>query len=485
MQTADMNASPPPVQSTPLFPLFVDLRGRAVLVVGGSVVARRKIEALLEAGADISVVAPQLVSGLDAWVRAGRVRHRATTFEPVHLEGAWLVIAASGDAAVNHAVADAAATRGIFANVVDDAALSSVHVPARVRRGPLQVAISSGGVAPVLARRLRERLDAELDDSLGTLAHLLGRERARIRWRFPQPAKRRRFFELLLDGDVLRWLRSGDEAQARQAFERALDTGRIEPRSGSVALVGAGPGDPGLLTLKALRALHDADVILHDRLVGPGILERARRDAERIDVGKRVGEDHDATQARIHALMLQHSRAGKRVVRLQGGDPLVFGRGGEELEFLRAHGIPYEVVPGITAALACAAAAGVPLTDRRHARSVTLLSPRGDTVLDEAALALPGQTLAIYMGVGGLETLSRALIAKGRAADTPCVLVENGSLPQQRKLTGTLLGLPALAREHGVRAPALLIVGEVAAQAQRAVNAERCCDEAPSVAHAA
>ena len=485
MHTGGMNASPPPVQSTPLFPLFADLRGRVVLVVGGGVVARRKIEVLLEAGADVLVVALQLVPELDDWVRLGRVQHRATTFDPAQLEGVWLVIAASGDAVVNRAVAKAAAARGIFANVVDDAALSSVHVPARVRRGRLQVAISSSGAAPVLARRLRERLDAELDDSLEALVDLLARGRARIHWRFPQPGKRRRFFERLLEGDVPRWLRSGNQAQARQAFERALDTGRAEPRSGSVALVGAGPGDPGLLTLKALRALHDADVILHDRLVGPGILERARRDAERIDVGKRVGEDHDATQARIHALMLLHVRAGKRVVRLQGGDPLVFGRGGEELEFLRAHGIPCEVIPGITAALACAAAAGVPLTDRRHARSVTLLSPRGDTVLDEAALALPGQTLAIYMGVGGLESLSRALIAKGRAADTPCVLVENGSLPQQRKLIGTLANLPALAREHGVRAPALLIVGEVAAQAQCAANVERCRDQIHSVAHAA
>lgn len=485
MHTDRMNGSSTQVQSTPLFPLFADLRGRAVLVVGGGAVARRKIEALLEAGARVSMVALQLVPELDEWVRLGRVRHRGTTFDPAQMEGAWLVIAASDDAAVNRAVAEAAAARGILANVVDDAARSSVHIPARLKRGPLQIAISSGGAVPVLARRLRERLDAELDDSLGALVHLLARERARIRRRFPTPGKRRRFFESLLDGDVPRLFRSGDGVQAERAFERALAKGRAEPRSGSVALVGAGPGDPGLLTLKALRALHDADVILHDRLVGPGILELARRDAERIDVGKRVGEDHDAAQARIHALMLQHARAGRRVVRLQGGDPLVFGRGGEELECLRAHGIPHEVVPGITAALACAAAAGVPLTDRRHARSVTLLSARGQTSLDDEALAAPGQTLAIYMGVGELEIFSRALIARGRAADTPCVLIENASLPNQRVLDGTLAELSALAREHGVRAPALLIVGEVAAQAQRAADAERCRDGIPSVAHAA
>lgn len=485
MHTGGMNVSSSPARSTPLFPLFADLRGRAVLVVGGGAVARRKIEALLEAGAEVSVVAPQVVPELDEWVRFGRVQQRATAFDPAQLADAYLVIAASDNGAVNRAVAAAAAARGVFANVVDDAALSSVHIPARVRRGRLQIAISSGGAAPVLTRRLRERLDTELDDSLETLVDLLAHERSRIRRRFPRPGQRRRFFERLLDGDVPRLLRSGDEAQAKQAFELALETGRPESRSGSVMLVGAGPGDPGLLTLKALRALHDADVILHDRLIGPGILERARRDAECIDVGKRVGEDHDASQARIHALMLHHARAGRRVVRLQGGDPLVFGRGGEELEFLRAHDIPHEVIPGITAALACAAAAGVPLTDRRHARSVTLLSARGNTLLDETALALPGQTLAIYMGVGEFETLSRSLIAKGRAAHTPCMLVENGSLPRQRKLSGTLAGLPARAREQGVRAPALLIVGEVAAQAQSETHAGRCRDGIPSVAHAA
>jgi len=253
----------------------------------------------------------------------------------------------------------------------------------------------------------------------------------------------------------------------------------------TVYLVGAGPGDPGLLTLKALRALQDADVILHDRLIGPAVLELARRDAECIAVGKRVGEDHDATQARIHALMLQHACAGQRVVRLQGGDPLVFGRGGEELDFLRAHGIAHEVIPGITAAIAGAAAAGVPLTDRRHARSVTLLSPRGQTNVDGEALAAPGQTLAIYMGVGELDALSRSLIADGRDAGTPCVLVENASLPQQRTLAGTLAEVAALARERDVRAPALLIVGEVAAQAQCATRVERCRGETSPVAHAA
>ncbi|WHZ20220.1 MAG: siroheme synthase [Rhodanobacteraceae bacterium] len=479
----DMQPSSGPT-AAPLFPLFADLRGRAVLVAGGGAVARRKIESLLEAGAAVTVNAASLEPELREWSDAGRVRWLRGAFQPAWLDGMWLVVAASGDATLDRRVAEAAHARRILVNVVDDAEASSFHVPARVRRGRLQVAISSGGAAPVLARRLRERLETELDESLGALTGLFTRERARIRRRFPQAEERRRFFQSLLDGDVPRLLRTRADAAAQAAFDAALANGASSPRRGSVALVGAGPGDPGLLTLKALRALQEADVILHDRLIGPAILDLARRDAERIDVGKCVGKDHDATQARIHALMLQHARSGRRVVRLQGGDPLLFGRGAEELDFLRAHGIPHEIIPGITAAVASAAAAGIPLTDRRHARSVTLLSPRGGTTLDIAALAAPGQTLAVYMGVGELEALSRVLIANGRSAGTPCVLVENASLPEQRVLRSTLEALPALARAHDVRAPALLIIGEVAAQAPSATHHERCCGITP-VARAA
>jgi len=482
-----MATNAPRDNATPalLFPLFADLRGRGVLVVGGSDVARRKIESLLATSAEITVAAPVLDPVLRQWAEQGRLHHRGDDFAPAWLDHVMLVVAASDDRALNRIVAETARARGIFVNVVDDSEASTFHVPAIVRRGRLQVAVSSGGGAPVLARRVREKLESELDGSFGALTELLARERARIRWRFPQAGKRRRFFERLLDGELPRLLRAGDEVGAKAVFERALNAPDAMAPRGSVALVGAGPGDPGLLTLKALRALQDADVILHDRLIGPAVLELARRDAECIAVGKRVGEDHDATQARIHALMLQHARAGQRVVRLQGGDPLVFGRGGEELDFLRAHGIAHEVIPGITAAIAGAAAAGVPLTDRRHARSVTLLSPRGQTNVDGEALTAPGQTLAIYMGVGELDALSRSLIADGRGADTPCVLVENASLPQQRTLAGTLAEIAALARERDVRAPALLIVGEVAAQAQCATRVERCRGETSPVAHAA
>lgn len=466
---------PPPESTPPLLPLFTDLRGRGVLVVGGGVVARRKIAMLLEAGAAVIVAADAPEPELRAWIDAGRVRWLQGAFDRAWLDDVWLVVAASRDSTLNRNVAEAAHARRIFVNAVDDATASSVHVPARVRRGHLQVAISTGGAAPVLAQRMRERLEAELDESLDALTSLLARERARIHWRYPQPDRRRRFFRSLLDGEVPQLLRARDHVRAQAAFEAALAHDAASPRRGSVALVGAGPGDPGLLTLKALRALQDADVILHDRLVGPGIPDLARRDAERIDVGKRVGEDHDATQARIHALFLKHARAGQRVVRLQGGDPLVFGRGGEELDFLRAHAIPHEVIPGITAALGCAAAAGVALTDRRHAHGVTLLAARGNGPIDHRGSAVGEHTLAVYMGAGELPSLSQTLIRHGRLPDTACVVIESGTLPDQRVLATTLAGLAALAREHAIRAPALAIIGEVAAHA---VHAGRCRTDA-------
>ena len=452
-----------------LFPLFLDLRGRRVLVVGGGSVAARKVPALLEAGAEVVVGAPALGEALAALVQQGRIQHRAGTFTPGWLDAAWLVIAATNDAPVNRAIAAAAQARRIFINVVDDADLASAQLPARVQRGPLQVAISSGGASPMLARHLREQLEARFDASLGSLAQLLAELRTRIRNQLADLGQRRAFFERVLAGPAQALLRRGEAQAARHAIEAELHA-TPPPRTGSVALVGAGPGDPGLLTLRALRLLNEADVILHDRLVSADVLALARRDALRIDVGKRVGGDHDATQQRIHALLLEHARAGHHVVRLKGGDAFVFGRGGEELEALREAGIDYEVVPGITAATACAAYAGIPLTHREHAQSVHLLTAQakgGDADHDWRALAKPHQTLVFYMGVQGLAQLRDRLITHGRASSTPVALVENGSHPQQRVIAGTLAQLPELATAHGVRAPALLVVGEVAGLAAR------------------
>jgi uroporphyrin-III C-methyltransferase/precorrin-2 dehydrogenase/sirohydrochlorin ferrochelatase len=457
----------PPAAPTALFPLFADLRGRRVLVVGGGAVARRKLEPLLAAGATAVVGAPWLEPSVQALVDAGTVEHLPGPFAAHWLDGAWLVVAATDDKTVNRAVAAAAEARHVWANVVDDLELSSYQSPARIERGPLQIAISSGGGAPMLARHLREKLETELDESLAGLATLLLHERRRIRLRHPRLAERRRFFETLLNGPVAERFRAHDPDGARQAFEAALDEIPASRDVGSVALVGAGPGDPGLLTLRALRLLNQADVILHDRLVSEGVLALARRDAEFIEVGKQAS-NHHVTQDGIHALMLEHARAGRRVVRLKGGDPFVFGRGGEELEFLRAHGIGFEVVPGVTAALACAAYSGVPLTHRDHAQSVRLVTAHtreSTDTLDWATLAQEKQTLAVYMGVAGLDRFRQQLLEHGRAAGTPFALVENGSRPEQRVVTGTLADLPVLARLHNVQSPSLLILGEVASLA--------------------
>jgi uroporphyrin-III C-methyltransferase/precorrin-2 dehydrogenase/sirohydrochlorin ferrochelatase len=452
-----------------LFPLFADLRDRPVLVVGGGAIAARKIEGLLAAGARVRVGALELEPGLRSLADSRRIFHRSGQFQPAWLDGAWLVVAATDDATVNRAVAQAASERRLLVNVVDDAELSSFHMPALVQRGPVQVAISSGGGAPMLARRLREQFETLLDESLGALAELLTRQRERIRACLPATGERRRWFDRLLNGPVPALLRRGQADAAEQALLDALSRVSDSRGIGSVALVGAGPGDPGLLTLRALRLLNEADVILHDRLVGAGILKLARRDAVLLDIGKQAG-GHSTSQDRINALMLEHARAGQRVVRLKGGDPFVFGRGGEELEFLEAHGIAFEVVPGITAALACAAHTGIPLTHREHAQSVRFVTAHCRDSLDRLdwqALAQERQTLAVYMGVAGLDRMRSRLLAHGRAPATPFALIENGSRPEQRVILGTLAELPDRARAEAVQSPALLILGEVAALAER------------------
>lgn len=448
-----------------LFPMFADLRARAVLVVGGGDVAARKVAALRRAGAQVRVGAPTLAPALADLAASGSIAHLPGRYDERWLDDVWLVVAATDDRQVNCEVAIEARARRLWVNVVDRVDLSDIQLPAVVQRGRLQVAVSSGGAAPMLATHLRERLERWLDGSLGTLAELLQRQRRRIAARYPSLPSRRGFFRRLLSGHVPLLLRQQRAEDAERALLDALDDETTQTDAGSVALVGAGPGDPGLLTLHALRTLQRADVILHDRLVGSEVLALARRDAECIDVGKQSGGRRTA-QADIHALMLAHARAGRHVVRLKGGDPFVFGRGGEELEFLRKHGISYEVVPGITAALACAAYAGVPLTHRGHAHSVRLITAHcrdSPDSLDWSALAGDDQTLAIYMGVAELETLRARLMAHGRSGRTPFALIENGSRPHQRVLTGTLSELPGLARRHAVVSPALLILGEVAA----------------------
>jgi uroporphyrin-III C-methyltransferase/precorrin-2 dehydrogenase/sirohydrochlorin ferrochelatase len=447
------------------FPLFADLHGRTVLVVGGGAVAERKVRLLLEAGAQVRLVAPDVTEWLGS--QPGVAVHRET-FEARHCDGVVLAIAATDDRAVNEAVAQAGRERNLLVNVVDVADLSSFIVPAIVDRSPLVIAISTGGVAPVLARLVRERLESLIDGSFGQLAGLLQRWRGRIKAGLPDVNARRRFYEGVVRGHVANLVRTGQETAAETELQRSLEHADA-PRRGSVVLVGAGPGDAGLLTLNALRALQEADVILYDRLVSAEVLNLARRDADRICVGKMAG-GHSVSQGRIHELLLEQAQQGKRVVRLKGGDPFIFGRGGEEIEALQQHGIPFEVVPGITAAIACGAYAGIPLTHRDHAQSVRFVTAHsGDSIagLDWATLARERQTLALYMGVAGLGRISEQLTLHGRAPSTPVAIIENGSRAEQRVVLATLAELEEAGRVALVKSPALVIVGEVAALAQK------------------
>ncbi|HXQ64832.1 MAG TPA: siroheme synthase CysG [Steroidobacteraceae bacterium] len=446
------------------FPLFLDLRERLVVIVGGGPVAERKLELVRRSGARLRLVAPALCERLARALRAGRFEHCARGFIATDLDGARLAIAAADDPSINRAVAAAAEARGIYVNVVDDPALCSAILPAIVDRSPLVVAISTLGTAPALARLVRERVESALDESIGSLARFCAVWRARIKAGVKDLGARRRFYDWLLRGPVSDLVRHAREADAGRLVATALAAG-VPPGPGSVALVGAGPGDPGLLTLRGLRALQSADVVLHDRLVSPEVLGLARREAELIAVGK-GGGTHGVAQAHIHELMVEHARRGRRVVRLKGGDPFVFGRGGEELEHLVRHGIRFEVVPGITAALACAAYAGIPLTHRDHSGSIRFVTAHCRESLEATdwhGLARGRETLAVYMGVAMLGTLRRELVRHGRAASTPVAFVENGSRPEQRVVLGTLEEVEALARAYELRSPALLIVGEVAA----------------------
>jgi len=457
-------------------PIFLDLKGRTALLVGGGAAALPKARLLRAAGAELRIVAGDPDDDFRSWAADQRIALTERPFQESDLDGARLVIATASDDECRAAV-EAATKRQLPVNVVDRPELSSFLMPAIVDRDDVVVAISTHGSAPVLARRLRRTLEALLPARLGPLAAFARRYRVALAAAVTDPTARRRFWEGFFDGPIARDLLAGDDAKAGARMLAEINApGRRRAPRGRVALVGAGPGDPELLTLKALRLLQDAEVVVYDKLVGPEILDYARRDAERIYVGKAPGR-HSHGQAEINEILLREARAGKRVVRLKGGDPFVFGRGGEELERLLRHGIEVELVPGITAATGCAAVAGIPLTHRDHASAVTFVSGQGKDGapdLDWAALAASRHTLAVYMGVASSERLSQELIAHGRAAETPVAVIERGSLPAERKVFGTLQGLGTLIAAEQIEAPALIVIGEVV---RLAAEAPRGADE--------
>lgn len=445
-------------------PLFHKLDGRPVLVIGGGDIALRKSVLLAEAGALITLVAPEIEPEVRAFVEARGGSCRVERYAADHLAGHCLVIAATDDDEVNERVSHDAQALGLPVNAVDAPKLCTVIFPAIVDRSPLVIAISSGGDAPVLARLVRAKLESWIPATYGQLAQLAQRFRARVKTRFADLQARRIFWEEVFQGEVAEKVFSGQPQAAEQLLEAKL-TNETATFRGEVYLVGAGPGDPDLLTFRALRLMQQADVVLYDRLVAPTILDMCRRDADRIYVGKRRAE-HAVPQDDLNRLLVKLAREGKRVLRLKGGDPFIFGRGGEEIEELAAEGIPFQVVPGITAASGCAAYAGIPLTHRDHAQSVRFVTGHlkdGSADLPWTDLVAPGQTLVFYMGLVGLPTICEQLIAHGKNPATPAALVQQGTTLNQRVFTGTLQDLPQLVAEHEVHAPTLVIVGEVVA----------------------
>lgn len=441
-------------------PLFHKLQGRQVLVIGGGEVALRKARLLSDAGAVLRVVAPDIRSELQALAGPGGIFLRG--YASSDLQGVALVIAATDDVPLNAQISADAQTLGIPVNVVDAPALCSVIFPAIVDRSPLIVAVSSGGDAPVLARLIRAKIETWIPSTYGQLANLGKRFRERVKQLFPDVQQRRVFWEDVFQGQIAESVFAGKPEEGERLLEERL-AGAAPRALGEVYLVGAGPGDPDLLTFRALRLMQQADVVLYDRLVAPAIIELCRRDAERIYVGKRRS-DHAVPQEQINQLLIDLARQGKRVLRLKGGDPFIFGRGGEEIEQLAAEDIPFQVVPGITAASGCAAYAGIPLTHRDHAQSVRFVTGHlkdGSSNLPWQDLVAPGQTLVFYMGLVGLPGICEQLIAHGRSGTTPAALVQQGTTQNQRVFTGTLETLPRLVAEHDVHAPTLVIVGEV------------------------
>ncbi len=460
------------------FPMFFDLSGQKVLVVGGGEVAFRKISLLMRTGALITVVAPEILAQLHKMAHANaaaqiQLNLQIRKFISDDLNQVRLVIVATADRDLNRSIAKLAEERAIPVNVVDDLKASRFIVPALIDRDPVLVAISTGGASPVLARRLRERLEALIPQRFGPLAVWLQELRKSSGERLPSTAVRRRFFETIIDGASASRFIEGDKQGARRIAQELLEATlaslgetTVHPTTvGSVMLVGAGPGDPELLTLKALRALQDADVIFYDRLVPAGILDLARRDASRVCVGKASGGP-STTQDSITALLIRHAQQGERVVRLKGGDPFIFGRGGEELEALAAAKINFSVVPGITAALGCAAYAGIPLTHRDHAQSVSFVTGHADRQGKEPdwrALAMPGTTAVFYMGLARLEHIVERLLAHGAPPSRAAGLISQGTTEQQRVITATLAGIGAAAALAQLESPGLLIVGDVVA----------------------
>ncbi len=450
-------------------PIFLNLKGRRCLVVGGGDVATRKASLLHKAQAQVYLVAPHISSGLQARIKAGAYEYRQGEFRAEDLNGCYLVIAATDNETVNAEIAKRAEQHCILANVADDPDAGHFILPSIIDRSPIQIAVSSGGASPVLARLLRVRLETMIPAGYGQLAQLVERFRGAVKNTLGNGQKRRIFWENVLQGPITEMVLAGRQEAAEKALQTQIDTAEQEKNYGEVYLVGGGPGDPDLLTFRALRLMQQADVVVYDRLVSQAVLDMTRRDAQRIYVGKERA-NHSVPQEGINQMLARLAKEGKRVLRLKGGDPFIFGRGGEEIQTLAAEGVPFQVVPGITAASGAASYAGIPLTHRDYAQSCVFVTghlKNGSMDLNWAMLAQAQQTVVVYMGLLGLEMLCQQLMRHGRAASTPIALVQQATTKNQRVFTGTLATLPEQLRHQDVQPPSLIIVGEVVSLRQQ------------------
>lgn len=447
-------------------PIFLNVRDRRTLVVGSGVVAARKADLLLRAGSNVTIVAPELGDELFRLREKYPFEFKQGDLCPGDLDGCMIVFGCSSDDSVNQQLCDHAAAAGIMVNVADHTDNCDFTMPAVVDRTPLLIAISSGGASPLLTRSMKARFETEIPAAYGRLAEFAGRYRDRIKAMVPNATRRRRFWESMITGPVAEHLFSSQVEEAETLMDTLLEEAAQrgdQPPQGEVYLVGTGPGDPDLLTFRALRLMQQADVVLYDRLIGEGILNLVRRDAEHIYVGK-LPDNHSVPQEEIGKMLIRLAEEGKRVLRLKGGDPFVFGRGGEEIEALSENGISFQVIPGVTAAVGCASYSGIPLTHRDHAQScifVTGHEKDGQLNLNWEALIQPRQTVVVYMGLSSMGSITGGFIANGADPETPAAVVENGTRAGQRVIAGTLASLKDKSDEAGIKSPALIIIGSV------------------------
>jgi uroporphyrin-III C-methyltransferase/precorrin-2 dehydrogenase/sirohydrochlorin ferrochelatase len=444
-------------------PIFINIRKKPCIVIGGGDIALRKINLLLKAQAKVDCLSPSFSRDIKNLSKDGHITLINKSFDQTDIKDYSIIIAATDDSSVNSSISAIAQVKKIPVNVVDSPELSSFIMPSIVDRSPLIIAVSSSGKAPVLSRIIRAKLETVIPSAYGILADIAGEYRQKVKDRFSTIKDRRAFWEIVFSGVIAEKVFSGRISEAKKDIQRQLDDA-VEMDLGEVYLVGAGPGDPDLLTFKALRLIQQADVVLYDRLVSKGVMELVRRDSELIYVGKKGGSDKSTKQVDINDQLVELAKSGKRVCRLKGGDPFIFGRGGEEIESLSEHGIPFQVVPGITAASGCSSYAGIPLTHRDYSQScrfVTAHLKNGTTNLPWEEFIIDQQTIVFYMALSGANYICEKLMEYGMDKDMPIAIIEKGTMPEQKVYISSLIELPALLEREDIHAPTLMIVGEV------------------------